>query len=295
MQITLKQNIQKFIFRFIGEVSYRDDEKIESFKAIFKNAKNENELRESLRKENIPNPTISEFCRTLKKLHVMDEEGNIPNQLLIGEYGDYKVECIATERDTPYCWLPTKLERNIQDNPFGENCRKFNSTDFCNLFKNAQKLTATTAVGIIHKIDSPELAYVQSNDSINIDIDIENNRWLLKKQDNTFTFPDNEKINPKSLFNDNLIWENDIPYLEFPLKKAKEHGIDTIKNFICSFSEQISNDWGDFSAEYRNVNIVPRKEDVQSWYNEIFTQTLKISGYQSQADLKFRRIKNPCG
>ena len=61
MQIVLKQNINTEKIRFLGEVAYRDENKFEVYKNIFKNANNEYELKELLLKEGIKETAINDF------------------------------------------------------------------------------------------------------------------------------------------------------------------------------------------------------------------------------------------
>lgn len=285
MQIELTQDVDKCSFAFIGEVSYRDEEKVKIYQDIFKNAKTEFDLRRHLERQNLEAAPINEFCKTLKKLHVIDEHGNIPEQPLIGEYGNYKIDFLYSEKDTPYRGLPIKLERNLQE--ANSNDEHQEPEDLYNLFRASQKLVASKAVGIIHKIDSPKTKFIWDKERINIDIDSEKAEWILRTKDNQFRIPKEKQISFKNLFKDELIKENNSYFLRCPLEKAKGQGLEALKSFNCSFSELIKNEWGEFKADYKNVKIIPRKDEVQSWYKEIFDRTLKINGYKSQADLRF--------
>lgn len=288
MQIILKQDIKKYILRFIGEVSYRDEEKFETYKNIFKDAKTENDLKDNLKKEGLPQNAINEFCNTLTKLRVIDDQGNISEHPLIGEYGDYKIEFLSSGKDTPYNWLPIKLERTIQNEKTNESSTQEIDKKWCNAFAKAQQLVADKAVGIVHKIDSPRSNFHAGSTEISIDINPEKDNWILRTNDNSFTIPVQRRLSINKFFKDNLLEEDGDYYLEMPLDKVKEKGgKDAIQKFICTFNEGIDSDWGIFNAEYKNINILPRKEEFQKWYTEIFNNTLKISGYRSQADLKF--------
>jgi hypothetical protein len=117
MQIVLKQNINTEKIRFLGEVAYRDENKFEVYKNIFKNANSEYELKELLLKEGIKEPAINEFCKTLRKQKIIDNEGAISKEPLIGEYGEYFLTLIFDRniRDLPYNFLPIRMDRSIQE------------------------------------------------------------------------------------------------------------------------------------------------------------------------------------
>ena len=101
MKIELKKSVEKTDYRFIGEVAYLDEQKFDIYKKIFRTAKTESELKNQLKKDNIEEAAIDEFCRTLKKLKLFNENGNLETKPLIAEYGDYIVTLLVQKEDQP--------------------------------------------------------------------------------------------------------------------------------------------------------------------------------------------------
>lgn len=107
MHIVLKQDVNTETVRFLGEVAYRDERKFEVYKNIFKDASTENEVKELLLSEGINEYAINEFCKTLRRLKIIDNEGTISKNPLIGEYGEYFLTIIYNkEYDLAYNFLP---------------------------------------------------------------------------------------------------------------------------------------------------------------------------------------------
>lgn len=286
MQIELKQNINTKTIRFLGEVAIRDEHKFETYKDIIKVSQNEAELSDHLLREGIAKSAVSEFCKTLKRLRIIDKEGTISRQPLVGEYGDYVLKYIATDNETPYNRLPIKMDRYVQESGGSE----YSESGLLNAIQEAQgKMRAESAVCSIYKIDSPILRKIEEKQE-QILIEIDEKKWILRILDNSFDIVEGQQLSLRKLFNDELINENDQFYLRLPFEKAQNisNTRDVIENFSVSFNESINTDWGVFNAHYKNVDVLPIESQVFSWYNEIFNRTLKVNGYFSQEDLKFK-------
>lgn len=289
MQIELKQDVGTRTIRFLGEVAIRDEQKFETYKDIIEGSKNEAELSELLLHKGIAKSAISEFCRTLKKLKIIDETGTISQQPLVGEYGDYVLKYITTGNlNTPYNRLPIKMERNIQERGGDDYLEE----GLLNAIQEAQgKMLAESAVCSIYKIDSPALRIIdERQEQISIDIDDNAKNWILRIPGNNFNMVEEQQLPLRKLFKDELIDEEGRWYLRLPFEKALKipNSGSVIENFSASFSELIKTDWGEFKASYKNVDVLPIDSEVSSWYNEIFNRTLKVNGYLSQDDLKFK-------
>ena len=293
MQIVLKQNINTEKIRFLGEVAYRDENKFEVYKNIFKNTNSEYELKELLLKEGIKETAINEFCKTLRKQKIIDNEGAISKEPLIGEYGEYFLTFIfdGNIRDLPYNFLPIRMDRSIQEEHTTNTSFHISPKEFLSSLNKSKDLVAEKPVCSVFKIDSPTLireAHDEENMAINIDVN--NDEWNLQISDNSFRIPREKQLAYHQLFNEELIEENSNYYLKLPLEKAKDKSKykNALLDFNTSFREQIDTDWGKFDAEYKNVNVLPQENEVNLWYNEIFNTTLKVEGYLSQEDLKFK-------
>lgn len=286
MQIELKQNINTKTIRFLGEVAIRDEQKFETYKDIIKGSQNEAELSDHLLREGIAKSAVSEFCKTLKRLRIIDKEGTISRQPLVGEYGDYVLKYIATDNETPYNRLPIKMDRYVQESGGSE----YSESGLLNAIQEAQgKMRAESAVCSIYRIDSPILRKIEEREEqISIEINDSDDNWILRIQNNIFEMT--EKMPFRKLFNDELIAEGGRFYLRLPFEKAQKipNSANVIDSFSASFSESINTDWGKFNACYKNVDVLPIDQEVSSWYNEIFNSTLKVNGYLSQDDLKFK-------
>jgi hypothetical protein len=286
MQIELKQNINTKTIRFLGEVAIRDEQKFETYKDIIKASQNEAELSDHLLREGIAKSAVSEFCKTLKRLRIIDKEGTISRQPLVGEYGDYVLKYIATDNETPYNRLPIKMDRYVQESGGSE----YSESGLLNAIQEAQgKMRAESAVCSIYRIDSPILRKIEEREEqISIEINDSDDNWILRIQNNIFEMT--EKMPFRKLFNDELIAEEGRLYLRLPFEKAQKipNSANVIDSFSASFSESINTDWGKFNACYKNVDVLPIDSEVSSWYNEIFNRTLKVNGYLSQDDLKFK-------
>ncbi len=286
MQIELKQNINTKTIRFLGEVAIRDEQKFETYKDIIKGSQNEAELSDLLLREGIAKSAVSEFCKTLKRLRIIDKEGTISRQPLVGEYGDYVLKYIATDNETPYNRLPIKMDRYVQESGGSE----YSESGLLNAIQEAQgKMQAESAICSIYRIDSPILRKIEEREEqISIEINDSDDNWILRIQNNIFEMA--EKMPFRKLFNDELIAEEGRFYLRLPFEKAQKtpNSANVIDSFSASFSESINTDWGKFNACYKNVDVLPIDQEVSSWYNEIFNRTLKVNGYLSQDDLKFK-------
>ena len=286
MQIELKQNINTKTIRFLGEVAIRDEQKFETYKDIIKGSQNEAELSDHLLREGIAKSAVSEFCKTLKRLRIIDKEGTISRQPLVGEYGDYVLKYIATDNETPYNRLPIKMDRYVQESGGSE----YSESGLLNAIQEAQgKMQAESAICSIYRIDSPILRKIEEREEqISIEINDSDDNWILRIQNNIFEMA--EKMPFRKLFKDELIDEEGRWYLRLPFEKALKNpnSGSVIENFSASFSELIKTDWGEFKASYKNVDVLPIDSEVSSWYNEIFNRTLKVNGYLSQDDLKFK-------
>ena len=288
MQIELKQNVNTKTVRLLGEVAVRDEEKFETYKSIIKGSQNEADLSELLLHEGIAKSAISEFLRTLRRLKIVDENGVISQQPLIGEYGDYVLTYITTDESAPYDRLPINMERNVQN----EDGDDYSEGGLLNAVREAQRvMQAESAVCSIYKIDSPNLRQIEDGRKpISIEVDDEENNWNLRVSNNSFRLAKEQQLPLQKLFNDELIVEEGRYYLRLPFEKARinsKYG-NVIESFSTSFSEPIKTDWGNFDAHYKNVDVLPIDTQVYSWYNEIFIKTLKVNGYLSQDDLKFK-------
>lgn len=288
MQIELKQNINTKTIRFLGEVAIRDEQKFETYKDIIKGSQNEAELSDHLLREGITKSAVSEFCKTLKRLRIIDKEGTISRQPLVGEYGDYVLKYIATDNETPYNRLPIKMDRYVQESGGSE----YSESGLLNAIQEAQgKMRAESAVCSIYRIDSPALRIIdERQEQISIDIDDNAKNWILRIPGNNFNMVEEQQLPLRKLFKDELIDEEGRWYLRLPFEKAQKipNSANVIDSFSASFSESINTDWGKFNACYKNVDVLPINQEVSSWYNEIFNRTLKVNGYLSQDDLKFK-------
>ena len=286
MQIELKQNINTKTIRFLGEVAIRDEQKFETYKDIIKGSQNEAELSDYLLREGIAKSAVSEFCKTLKRLRIIDKEGTISRQPLVGEYGDYVLKYIATDNETPYNRLPIKMDRYVQES----GGSKYSESGLLNAIQEAQgKMRAESAVCSIYRIDSPILRKIEEREEqISIEINDSDDNWILRIQNNIFEMA--EKMPFRKLFNDELIAEEGQFYLRLPFEKAQKipNSGNVIESFSASFSESIDTNWGKFNASYKNVDVLPIGSQVSSWYNEIFNRTLKVNGYLSEDELKFK-------
>lgn len=286
MQIELKQNINTKTIRFLGEVAISDEQKFETYKDIIKGSQNEAELSDHLLREGIAKSAVSEFCKTLKRLRIIDKEGTISQQPLVGEYGDYVLKYIATDNETPYNRLPIKMDRYVQESGGSE----YSESGLLNAIQEAQgKMRAEPAVCSIYRIDSPILRKIEEREEqISIEINDNDDNWILRIQNKIFEMT--EKLPSRKLFNDELVAEEGRFYLRLPFEKAQKipNSANVIDSFSASFSESINTDWGKFNACYKNVDVLPIDQEVSSWYNAIFNRTLKVNGYLSQDDLKFK-------
>ena len=237
-------------------------------------------------REGIAKSAVSEFCKTLKRLRIIDKEGTISRQPLVGEYGDYVLKYIATDNETPYNRLPIKMDRYVQESGGSE----YSESGLLNAIQEAQgKMQAESAICSIYRIDSTILRKIEEREEqISIEINDSDDNWILRIQNNIFEMA--EKMPFRKLFKDELIDEEGRWYLRLPFEKALKNpnSGSVIENFSASFSELIKTDWGEFKASYKNVDVLPIDSEVSSWYNEIFNRTLKVNGYLSQDDLKFK-------
>ena len=293
MHIVLKQDVNTETVRFLGEVAYRDERKFEVYKNIFKDASTENEMKELLLSEGINEHAINEFCKTLRRLKIIDNEGAISKDPLIGEYGEYFLTIIYNkEYDLAYNFLPIRMERSIQKEHTTNTSFSISPKEFLNSVNETKDLVAEKPVCSIFKVDSPTLIRENPHEeNIAIDIDENKDEWNLQVSDNSFGIPREKQLTYHQLFKEELIEENSNYYLRLPLEKAKDKSKykNVILDFNASFRERIhTDDWGDFDAEYKNVDVLPKESEVSLWYNEIFNTTLKVEGYLSQEDLEFK-------
>ena len=288
MQIELKQDVGTRTIRFLGEVAIRDEQKFKTYKEIIKGAQNEAELSDLLLREGIAKSAVSEFCKTLKKFRIIDKNGTISQQPLVGEYGDYVLKYIITDNETPYNRLPIKMDRYVQEGVGNDYSEK----GLLNAIQEAQgKTQAQSAVCSIYRIDSPILRKIEDgSEQISIEIGDNEKNWIIQVSNNQFELAEEQELPLHKLFNDELFAEEGRFYLRLPFEKAQKipNSGNVIENFSASFSESVNTDWGKFNAYYKNVDVLPIVLEASSWYNEIFNRTLKVNGYLSQDDLKFK-------
>lgn len=284
MEISLTTTTPLRTFQFIGTVAYPDTDKLDAYKSIFQGAKNEAELKQNLEKINIGDSAISNFIKTLKRLNVISETGEIPQEPLVDEEGCYEVKYLYPTNDVPFRFLPISIKRRLQD---VENYEQVpNSEDFVEAFQGAQQLTSSTPIGIIRAIHSPQIrSYGETAVEVTIEINNEN-FWTLfvKNQNLSFRIPENLQLPLPRLFHHSLDTSGETPRLQIPFNEVKEKYPNSIKTFSVSFKDKID-DWGGFDASNKNVILRPRKEDLPQWYDEIFIQDLSVNGYLSREDL----------
>lgn len=285
MKIELKKSVEKTDYRFIGEVAYLDEQKFDIYKKIFRTAKTEVELKDQLKKDNIEGAAIDEFCRTLKKLKLFNENGNLETKPLIAEYGDYIVTLLEPNEDQslPYQYLPLHLERNLQ----GQNSDSNEDSDHLQRkIKKTEDFISTNPIGKIYKIDA-SARLTTSDAKISIQIDTDANKWDLCIDENSFIIPSDKRFPIYKIFYSELVESGNNVQLRLPFSQIEKYP-NALNNFRINFSEQqFETPWGKFNISYNNVPILPLVSEVSVWYKEIFRKSLNINGYKTQEDLQF--------
>ncbi len=288
MKITLETTATKLDCHFIGEVTYPDTEKFDIYKKIFRDADSESSLRKLLKKDSINDSAISEFCRTLNKLGLIKENGDLASEPLIAEYGDYILTLLIQDKDDiPYQWLPLQLKRNLQEQDRTYEDDSLDSKKLESAIKQAEIFIPKNPIGRVINIDSPKVKYSYNDDvPVRIEIDSDTNNWNLNIERNSFLIPEQKQFSYQDFFSDKLIKDNTYK-LYLPASKAESYP-DIFGNFTINFEEQqCETPWGKFNIKYKNVPVLPIAEEVSWWYKSIFKNKLNIPGYRTSEDIEF--------
>lgn len=294
MKIELEKSVEKIDYRFIGEVAYLDERKFDIYQKIFRKAKTGPELKDQLKKDGIEEAAINEFCRTLKKLKLLNENGDLETKPLIAEYGDYIITLLVQNEDPdppyhpvpPYQYLPLHLKRALQEQEQNSDSIEEVGNHLQREIKKTEDFISTNPIGKIYKIDAS--ANLTTRDAtIYIQIDTNANKWDLCIDENSFIIPFDKRFPIAKIFNYELVESGNNVQLRLPFSQIKKYP-NVLDNFIINFSEQqFETPWGKFNISYNNVPILPLVSEVSAWYKEIFRKSLNINGYKTQEDLQF--------